>query len=162
MKLGCSGLGRTAYDLLFVLIRLTVIGDQGQINRNVEITLAFPDTWMELFAKNSVQSLLQTGSVWQRHGRTSRKRLPEGAFCHSRQAASILKRCMLAYTNTYRMFSAAIRVLRNCNGKFFRTTSTKAFSTCSERIVRVILVVGLDMVLGFLGRSQVNHIQALS
>jgi len=143
--MGGPGLGRTADNPLLVFLRLTMIRDQGQVTRNVEIALALPDAWMKLPTKDAVQSVLQTGRSGKALTRTSRKRLPDGAFCNSRQADSMLRRCTLAYANTYRISSAVIRVLRKSSGKFLRTTSTKAFNTCSERIVRVILRLSLDI-----------------
>ena len=48
------------------------------------------------------------------------------------------------------------------NGRFLRARSMKAFSNCWERMLRVILKVGLDMVMGFSARRQANYIQVFS
>jgi hypothetical protein len=82
MKRGRPGFGRAAYDLLLVLVRLSVIWDQAQVNGAVEITRILPDAWRQLLAKDAVQAVLQTGAVWQRPGQyfsqtMARRRMPQ-------------------------------------------------------------------------------------
>ena len=50
-----------------------MIGDQRQVNRNVEIAFAFPQTGMHLLMKHSVHSTLHTDPVWQ----SCRKHFPQ-------------------------------------------------------------------------------------
>jgi hypothetical protein len=59
-----------------------VIWDQRQVNRNVQVSLTFPDTRMQLLAKHPVQHSLHPDPI-KASTSTSRKRLPDGALSNS-------------------------------------------------------------------------------